>query len=359
MVASDAASADFARVNLFSLWANGCRGMSWWCSSDQTELTHPPYDWIGVELKLGLLRNDGTSKPVLEELSKFRAFLDGLSFDRLPRRRTDAICLLTKDQDDWAAAYGTFTLSKQAGLEIEFRHVEQPIPDAQLYLLPSLKGPAAIPRRRWAELIDSVRSGATLYVSLDDGIVPFFNAVAGVEVIARSQGVGPTNVRLDDGAVLNVNAGQRLLVENRTAEVLGRRAEDGSPLFWRHRLGEGTVVVLAVPLEVSLTTTPGAFADGAAPYWRIYAELLAARGDRVLPTLTSPKLAVTEHRLSATECVVIVINHGATAQSVTWPTARSLESIETLRGEATLAAGVIKATVPAFDAIVMRVAVHA
>lgn len=36
MVGGDEASADFARVNMFSLWANDCRAMAWWCAHDQT-----------------------------------------------------------------------------------------------------------------------------------------------------------------------------------------------------------------------------------------------------------------------------------------------------------------------------------
>lgn len=87
MIAGDDVSAGFARVNIFSLWANDCRAMAWWCSHDQTELAHAPYDWIGVEPELGLLRVDGSAKPVLDEMRAFRRFIDSLPFPSLSNRR--------------------------------------------------------------------------------------------------------------------------------------------------------------------------------------------------------------------------------------------------------------------------------
>jgi len=72
MIASEPVAAAFARSCLFSLWAHDCHGMIWWCAHDQTELTHAPYDWKAAERELGLLRVDGTAKPVLAEMGRFR-----------------------------------------------------------------------------------------------------------------------------------------------------------------------------------------------------------------------------------------------------------------------------------------------
>lgn len=353
MVASDEASADFARVNLFSLWANDCRGFLWWCSSDQHALAHAPYDWNGVELELGLLREDGSAKPVLNELADFGRFIGDLPFDRLPRRDCDAICLLTNDQDDWAAAFGAFVLGKQAGLEMDFRQIEQPLVDAAVYLLPGLKGGAAVPRRKWAALIDRVRQGATLYLSLDDGIVPHFNAIAGVDVIGRSQSTEPCAMKLADGTVMPLRTAERLLVRNRSAEILGTRADDGAPLFWRHRLGQGTVIVLAAPIEVNLTLTPKAFDDDAAPFWKTYAAVAAFLPAGSMSAKDNPHVAITRHRLSESRHVVVAINHTAKPQAVEyrWPTSGGIRALH--GPEVKMASGKLLTTLPGFTASVV------
>lgn len=353
MVASDAVSAAFARVNLFSLWANDCRGFFWWCAHDQTELAHAPYDWNGVELELGLLRVDGTAKPVLGEMAAFRRFLDGLPFDALPRRRTDAVCLLSRNQDDWAVAYGAQVLAKQAGLEIEFRHIGQAIPDANLYLLPSLTGPNCVPRRRWLELLARAEAGATLYLSLGDGILPHFNRVAGVELITRASAAGPLEARTPSGDVLPLAGGDDLLFEARGAEVLAVRTDNGSPAFWRHRHGAGWVFVYAAPLESALTLTPRAFEPDAAPCWKIYAEFARDRRAPRALDVETPWLAVTEHALADGRVVVVAVNHTAEPQSASGRVADGFTLGEVLRGEVRAgAAGELRLHVPPHDAAV-------
>ena len=114
VIASEKIAADFIRSCLFSLWANDCHGLVWWCANEQTELAHAPYDWHAVERELGLLRIDGSPKPVLNTITDFRRFLDQLPFRVLPQRAREAVCILTEDQDHWGVAYRTFILAKQA-----------------------------------------------------------------------------------------------------------------------------------------------------------------------------------------------------------------------------------------------------
>ena len=357
MVAGDETSADFARVNLFSLWANDCRGFLWWCAHDQTDLAHAPYDWIGVETELGLLRNDGTAKPVLREMGGFRRFLESLPFKTLPRRPIDAICLLTKNQDDWAAAFGAFVLGKQAKLEIEFRHIHQAIPEANLYLLPSIQGPDCIPRRQWLELLDRVKAGATLYLSLGDGIVPHFNEVTGVELLSRAQAKSPLLAVLGGTEVLPMHDADDLRFECRDAEVLGVREDTGSPVFWHHALGKGRIFVYAAPLEVSLTRRAGVFDEGAPPYWHLYEAFCKNLPSSRLLEISSPALAITEHHLPDGRVAVIAINHTATPQEITssLPDGVGLETV--WRGAVSSDDSYhLKLIIPAFDAVVFACA---
>ena len=319
MVAGDEVSANFARVNLFSLWANDCRGFLWWCAHDQTELTEVPYDWNGVEVELGLLRNDGMPKPVLREMSAFRDFLRTLPFELLPLRRQEAVCILTHGQDDWAAAFGAFVLAKQAKLELTFCQIQQAIPEAPIYLLPSITGPNCVPRRQWLELLARVRAGATLYLSLGDGIVPHFNEVAGVELLTRaamSRAVFST-LPGSNNAAIPLCGGDDLVFAARGAEVLGVRSDDGSPSFWRNRYGAGEIIVFAAPLETQLTKTPGAFNPESPAYWQVYAEIARTRPVPRLLDVDAPALAITEHLLADGQTIIVAINHTGTTQAVT------------------------------------------
>ncbi|NLG24289.1 MAG: beta-mannanase, partial [Clostridiales bacterium] len=147
MFGDDDVAASYVRSMLFQIWAHDARGVMWWCANDQSHLGHTPYDWDVVERELGLFRPDGSAKPALDVLSRFGAFVRGLPFGALPLAIVDAVCVLTRDQDAWAVAYGAFMLAQQAGLNLRFAWHEDELPRAQAYLLPSQRGSGPIARR--------------------------------------------------------------------------------------------------------------------------------------------------------------------------------------------------------------------
>jgi hypothetical protein len=355
MIASDDVSAGFARVNMLSLWANDCRAMAWWCAHDQTGLSPAPYDWNGVELELGLLRNDGTPKPALREMTAMRGFLDNLPFPALPRPRTEAICLLTRNQDDWATAYSTYILAKQAKVEIAFRHIGQDIPEAPLYLLPSLRGANCLPRHIWLDLLDRVRRGATLYMSLRDGILPGFDAATGVQIQTRAKAAGPLSMTLADGTVLGLPGGDDLHITANGAAVLGHRTDTGGPAWWTHRLGAGEVQVLTAPIEQELTFTPRAFdGDDALPYWRIYATAARSATAGRLLAFDDPALAVTEHPMEDGSVLALIINHTTAPRSSQARLQHGATLSGVLRGTATAGHGGLKITTAGLDGALIR-----
>ncbi|NUQ00651.1 MAG: beta-mannanase, partial [Armatimonadetes bacterium] len=187
VIASEAIAADYVRSCLFSLWANDCHGLLWWCAFDQTELAHAPYDWHAVERELGLLRVDGSRKPVAEAIGQFRKVVEAMPLAALPTRRREAVCILTEGQDTWGVAYSTFALAKQAGFDLEFQYHTEPLREAELYLLPCLSGHAMISRRRLHELLRRVAAGATLYLSLDTGLPSDFEPLTGLEPQTRQR----------------------------------------------------------------------------------------------------------------------------------------------------------------------------
>jgi hypothetical protein len=312
MNASEKIAADFVRGALFSLWANDCHGLMWWCAFDQTQLEHAPYDWNAVERELGLLRVDGRAKPVLKEIGAFRRMLDGLPWRSLPLRTREAVCILTDDQDQWGVAYSTFILAKQAGFDLEFQYASQPLKDAPFYLLPCLSGHRMVPRRRMLELLAKVSAGATLYVSLDSGLPEGFEALTGLEPQTRERSPTPADIAFEGIEGLDSLPGRRTFKVSfcaTRATVLGREA-DGNPAFTMASYGKGRVCFLAVPMEMTLTQTPGAFhAESASPCWRLYRHMAGGLLKRRAIRKTHPMVGLTEHRLDASNRIEVVINH--------------------------------------------------
>ena len=245
-------ASDFLRCNLFSLWANDCRGLLWWCAFDQTRLASAPYDALAVQRELGLLDEDHRPKPMLTELTRFAALLPSLPVN-LPERHIDAECILTNGQDPWAAAYSAWVLATQAKITLRFAWAEAPLPNADVYFLPSISGVRPITCRRWGSLLARVAAGASLHVTLGDGIVEPFSDVFGVRVRARSQRTTPTAFTLATGERLTARYGPdlRLAVEPGT-EVLAS-ADDGTPMVTRRTYGAGQVTLTAIPVETQLT----------------------------------------------------------------------------------------------------------
>jgi hypothetical protein len=312
--ASDQVAADYIRSCLFSLWANDCHGLLWWCAYDQSELAHAPYDWNAIERELGLARPDRSEKPVLAELTNFRKFLDGLPIKALPPRLTEAVCILSHDQDQWGAAYSALVLSKQAGFDLQYQFSDQPISPASLYLLPCVSGQAAIPRRRWLELLDLVRDGAVLYVSHTDGVLSPFNQVFGVEIQTRSRRTVETSFTLPESGEFHLSAPVRLTIQLDGAEAVGLET-DGNPVFTHTNYGKGQVYFLSIPLEQALATLPGAFhTPDAQPFWEIYRQIFASVKTQRIASKTNPFLGLTEHPLDSTHRVIILVNYSPQEQ---------------------------------------------
>jgi hypothetical protein len=310
MIASEAVAADFVRASLYSLWAHDCHGFLWWCAYDQLHLERAPYDWAACERELGLIRQDRQVKPVLETIQKFRHWLARLPLQKLPPRLVDAVCILTEGQDQWAAAYSSFILAKQAGFDLEFQHADQPLKAAQVYLAPSVSGMVSISRRRWLDLLEAVKAGATLYLSHDDCLLSPFTEPFGIEVQTRQRRNGLALITIEGtDAVFQVASRVRLTLKPLQAQVLGRET-DGSPVFTCSRYGLGRIFFLGVPLETALANQPGAFLDPLQnPYWKIYQALGAQIHTGRIARVVEANLGLTEHPLNEGQRILVLIQY--------------------------------------------------
>lgn len=311
MIASDEVAADYSTASMFTLWAHDCHGFVWWCAYEQLMLTSTPYDWDAVERELGLFRLDMSPKPIVHAMDRFRRFTEGAG--RLPENITDAVCILTKGQDTWAVAYGAFILAKKAHMDIRFADAEYELPEADVYMLPSIKGTASIPRRTYMALMDKVKNGATLYMSLDDCLLSPFDKLTGMRVITRCHALSADMVEFG-GDTFTLDSPIRICTESVGADVLAKN-DKGDGVFSRFSLGKGTVYCLNYPIEYQMGVRP-AVTDGenAQPLEKLY-RAMGLRSDGRVADISLPTIGLTEHVISESERMLVVINYEPYAQT--------------------------------------------
>jgi len=310
MICSDAVSAEYAKMSMMSSYANDCRSFIWWCAYDQDHLTHAPYDWYAVERELGIFRKDRTKKPLAGAFREFGNFLKKVP--KLPAMEKEAVCILTESQDNWGAAYATYILAKQAGFDIEFQDSNQPLKKSSLYLLASLCGGSSMKRRKWEELLGKVKEGAHLYISCNDALLSPFGKMTGLEVSTREKRSAPFRYSFEfakDIEFVGSDAKFKLNLKTSGAKVLGREA-DGNPCFAVNKLGKGMVYFLSIPIETSLSSTPGAFhQNGALPYWKVYEHFAKPFTSGRILKKDDPFIAVTEHPEGKNAKIIFLINY--------------------------------------------------
>jgi hypothetical protein len=248
-------------------------------------------------------------KPIMQEFAEFREWIDNLPFDTLPPASTEAICLLGGEQDQWGVGYTAFILAKQAGFTLTFHDVQKPLPLSDFYFMPSVCGMYPISRRRWFELLQRVEAGATLYVSLDDGLLYPLNNPCGVEIQTRSLRNTPVRFTVEALGNFQLPSDIRLTLRTTHASVLGSE-EDGNPVFTQASYGKGQIYFLSVPIERILMTLSGAFhATDAQPFWKLYQIIGTTLLNKRTVTQTNPHIGLTEHPVSPTERIIVAINY--------------------------------------------------
>lgn len=289
MPCSDECAEGFLRVNLYSNWAAGASGVMWWCANDQTNLTTAPYTWIMCEVELGMITTDFQPKPVLKEMKKFAEFLKGLDFT-LPPAKEDAVCITSQKQDQWGISYMSYILGRQANLNLSFAYVDCGIPEADVYLLPSIHESRVMSGEQWKLLRKRVEDGATLYISMDDGIVSEFQTVTGMKPL-DSEDVSGTGKVVFGGEEIVFSKARNNILAAAGAEVLAYD-DQNNPAISKYRYGKGTVYFVNFPLERMLLTEHYGFDSNR---YVVYKELLAdCRKDHIADA-ENPYVSATQH----------------------------------------------------------------
>ncbi len=308
MCSDEDTAADFFRINAFANAANGVNALLWWCSADQKNIDKYPYTRQQCEVELGLTTADGEPRAMLKEMGRVKSVFDSLDFE-LPKAQSDAVCVLTLDQDQWGVAYMANCLAKQAGLELDFAFINRPLPISDTYLMPSIKGTQVIPRDKYLELKQRVFEGATLYISYDNGFLEGFEELAGVRV---------TDYSMPESEVSNINfAGENIAFSRaRRQEIKPCGAEvlaydsTSNPAVTKHRYGKGTVYYVNFPLESMLLGKCNAFDE---EYYKIYAEIFKEKIECHEARSKNKYIALTLHK-DNDGIYCIALNHSDSEQ---------------------------------------------
>lgn len=110
-------------------------------------------------------------------------------------------------------------------------------------------------RSVYLKLIDRVKQGAKLYLSLDGALLSPFSAFSGLRVLTRAHAPQTAEVSFQ-GETIRMQRDYRLRCESIGAEVLAS-AFNGDVAFARNRCGEGEVYTLLFPLEHQMACQPG------------------------------------------------------------------------------------------------------
>ena len=259
---------------------------------------------------------NGTKKPVMDEFTSFRKFTESYPYAKLPERLKDAVCVLTSGQEQWPVAYGTFILAKQAGLDIEFTWYNEEIPESDVYLMPCVSSNHAITKRAMETILERVEKGATLYISLANGVLVDFKGITGLYLKTRNETPsenGETKFQLD-GESFSLRAPYRHVLESVGAEVL-IKDQNGNPFFTVNDYGKGKVYFINAPIENMIARTPGALVDGQQvpyflrhSYYKLY-EMLDIKNKEKIADSKNSSIGVTEHVVSEAERIINMVNY--------------------------------------------------
>lgn len=294
-VCSKEVTANYAKTNLYSAWANGSTGMVWWCGFDQWHLNYPPYSKDPLERELGILEKDGKEKPVAHAFREFKETINSLPFKLTPPE-IDAVCIMGK-QKEFSIPFGAYILSKQAGFNMAFAY-ETSIPKSNCYIIPSMF--SGVDGRIFKKLLAEVQNGATLYMSYDNWI----------NIAKAEQTIGSVLVRnYKRGTPLETENGEKYNVDvklelNPTQCNVLLKEKDGNPILTEFSYGKGKILFSAIPVEKIFGE---AFTSDLPSLLKIYKTI--ADNMNLPVTKTAKEIGLTYHVLDDGKKIIVAINY--------------------------------------------------
>lgn len=312
-ICSEKSEADFYRALAFSSWSHNSNGVMWWCAFDQGQLDYAPYTINNIGSDYGFFRDDGSEKPVCTENREIAEFFKNFPTKSLPQHIKDAVCIVAKSENRQGTDlmyHSTFCLAKQANIDLEFSYAENPIPDAKLYIMPSVDSNRPIPKDRLTDLLEKVKNGASLYLSVGRGHFRKIPEITGVTFSQKDGFCSWENIKIGD-EILSLKSDYDYTVESANAEILAE-TEGGRPVFFKNKYGKGYIYFSTIPVEKCLLDKKGVFTEETgADYSQWYRVLKQEITDEKVIDTSSKMLRGTEHIIDENSRYAVLINYMA------------------------------------------------
>ena len=297
----------YLETALMTSYMTGTKGFLWWCAFDQDHLDFAPYDYAGVEIYLGLCRNNGEPKPGLLQMQKLQKVIETVG--ELPSAQKDAVCVLSGWKGHWENVYGSFMLGVQSGRYIDFCHEEQSLKDSDYYILPCVTDTHALPKCQADFLSEKIRNGAKLLITYNGGAIRDFEQWTGLRVCGN-EGVENTCVFNLQGEKVSLPRERKLIVESITAEVVAKDQE-GNVAVSVNQFGNGKVVFVNAPLEMVYTKT---YYPEKTSLYKVYDYFFADKKE--IFAVDSPFVFKTLHKLEDGKVGVMLYNFDSDVKEV-------------------------------------------
>ena len=157
------------------------------------------------------------------------------------------------------------------------------------------------------DIIERVKNGATLYMSLDDCLLSPFDKITGMRVDTRCRALDADKVTVGD-TEFTIKAPYRIRSTSVGAVELAHN-DKGDPVFSEYKLGKGKVYCLYYPIEYIAATEPGV-TDGEhnQPFEKIYSAM-KLRSECRCADVDVPTIGLTEHVVSENERLLVAVNY--------------------------------------------------
>ncbi|MBC7083389.1 MAG: beta-galactosidase [Bacillota bacterium] len=331
-MASEDVEARFFSAALYSALANEVTGALAWCFGDFKRQDRLPYDSTPYEAGFGITAVDGRVKKKGEVLASFARTVKAARMSELspaparaailiPRRYYDNPDPENGPERNAAVLFASFILAKRAGIDVDFITVDELEGAARGFraiFVPCATRRGTLNVTDFAALRAFAEAGGTLYCSYDglavDGMEDLFGA--SVTCASTPQGdvwsVGVPGCERTPAGPLPKPTPALLARKHLSLSAYGDSLNSG---FIVNQYGRGHSLLVTLPFELYLATTPYAFEQAQHPYHEVYSYVASLAGIRSAHVEPNPAVEVREFA-SPDRRALVVVNHDPRQQTV-------------------------------------------
>lgn len=202
----------------------------------------------------------------------------------------------------------TYSLAKQADINLGFAYADLPLPESDIYIMPSIDTTRAITRHRLVELLERVKNGATLYLSVGSAQFRWFDRLSGLDIAYR-EGINDYETIFIDGERLTLKPDFKYVAEKCSAEVIAS-SEDGRPVFVKSKYGKGYIFASTIPVEKCLINQNDVFnREESQKFSKWYTSLKSENSNKRVLKISAQMLCVTEHISDKNSRYAVIVNY--------------------------------------------------